>query len=107
MAFNSLVENLAIGETGTAFILNRESVFQTRAPGGTPKLTKQQYLNLFKKGEDALRSAASTLNTSDLLLEGHGYADEYLDRYSPTGFMFTVEKISEGGTRFIIVAAFL
>ncbi len=107
VAFNSLVENLAIGKTGTAFILNREGEFQTRAPGGAPKLTKQQYLNLFKKGEDALRSAASTLNTSDLLLEGHGYADEYLDRYLPTGSMFTVEKISEGGTRFIIVAAFL
>jgi len=107
VAFNSLVENLAIGKTGMAFILNRKGEFQTRAPVGAPKLTKQQYLNLFKKGEDTLRRVSPGLTTSDLLYEGHGFADEYLDRYGPFGSMFTVEKISEGGTRFIIVAAFL
>ncbi|MBU2488668.1 MAG: two-component sensor histidine kinase [Proteobacteria bacterium] len=32
MAFNELVENLRIGRTGLAFIINREGAFQTRPP---------------------------------------------------------------------------
>lgn len=35
-AFNSLVENLRIGKTGMAFILNRENEFQTRPAGSFP-----------------------------------------------------------------------
>jgi two-component system, NtrC family, sensor kinase len=35
MAFNSLVQNLRIGKTGYAFILNRAGEFQTRPTGGT------------------------------------------------------------------------
>lgn len=34
-AFNNLVENLRIGKTGFAFILNRAEEFQTKPPGGT------------------------------------------------------------------------
>ena len=34
MAFNNLVENLRIGETGFAFILNKSEAFQTRPPYG-------------------------------------------------------------------------
>ncbi len=33
VAFNQLVENLRIGRTGLAFIINRAGEFQTRAPG--------------------------------------------------------------------------
>ena len=43
---SSLVENLKTGETGIAFIVNREGEFQTQPPGKI-KLTRQQYLNLF------------------------------------------------------------
>ncbi len=47
-SINLLVENLKVGETGTAFILNREGEFQTRPPNKS-ELTKQQYLSLFDK----------------------------------------------------------
>ena len=67
-AFNSLVENLSVGKTGTAFILNREGEFQTRPPKGELKLTKQQYLNLFQKGDQALLSMPPS-NSLEFLLE--------------------------------------
>jgi two-component system NtrC family sensor kinase len=47
-SFNTLVENLHVGRTGTAFILNRQGEFQTRPPRDELKPTKQQYLNPFK-----------------------------------------------------------
>jgi two-component system NtrC family sensor kinase len=42
VAFNSLVENLRIGKTGLAFIVNREGEFQTNAPlAARPKSREQ------------------------------------------------------------------
>lgn len=104
-AFNTLVENLSVGKTGTAFILNREGEFQTRPPKGKPKLTKQQYLNLFKKGEEALlaQDRQQGENLSFILQNEAIYLDGYLYQ-SP---VFTVEKTAAEGEHFIIVAAFL
>ena len=33
-AFNALVENISVGQTGFAFIFNREGQFQTKPPQG-------------------------------------------------------------------------
>jgi len=50
VSMNLLMENLKVGETGHAYILNRQGEFQTRPPGKI-ELTKQQYLELFDKLE--------------------------------------------------------
>lgn len=106
-AFNMLVENLSVGKTGTAFILNREGEFQTRPPKGDPKLTKQQYLNLFKKGDQALLTMDQS-HSLEFLFETNGnYLDGHLDGYIHQSSIFTVEKLGERGSKFIIVAAFL
>ncbi|MBR9982275.1 MAG: two-component sensor histidine kinase, partial [Desulfatitalea sp.] len=107
VAFNTLVENLTVGKTGTAFILNRQGEFQTRPPRGEPELTKQQYMNLFKKGDDALRSAQPGGGSGFLLEDGDIFLDGYIDRYTAPSSVFTFEKLGERGGKFIIVAAFL
>jgi two-component system NtrC family sensor kinase len=48
VAFNSLVENLRIGKTGLAFIVNHEGEFQTNAPlAARPK--SKQHMDLLSK----------------------------------------------------------
>jgi len=48
VAFNSLVENLRIGKTGIAFIVNREGEFQTNAPlAARPK--SKEHVDLLSK----------------------------------------------------------
>lgn len=47
-AFNALVENVQIGETGSAFIINLEGEYQTR-PRVTPALSKDVLLSLLKE----------------------------------------------------------
>jgi two-component system, NtrC family, sensor kinase len=49
---NSLLQNLKIGETGAAFILNRKGEFQIRPPDKI-KVTPQQYLSLFDNKNQA------------------------------------------------------
>ncbi len=116
VAFNRLVENLSVGETGTAFILNREGKFQTSPPKGELQLTKEQYLNLFKKGEQAFFGRNESdkptlpLDTNSLYLEGPaGISPDALPTYgySQQTSTFSVEKKDQHGNRFIIVAAFL
>ena len=48
VAFNSLVENLRIGKTGLAFIVNREGEFQTNAPLAA-RPTRRQHVDLLSK----------------------------------------------------------
>ncbi|MFO7707911.1 MAG: ATP-binding protein [Desulfobacterales bacterium] len=107
VAFNLLVENLTLGKTGTAFILNRSGEFQTRPPGGEPKLSKQQYLNLFKKGEEALAAKHPSDGIHFMEKGETHFLEGYIDRYTQTSSIFSVEKIGERGEKFIIVAAFL
>jgi two-component system NtrC family sensor kinase len=117
MAFNTLVEDFTRGKTGTAFILNRQGEFQTRAPKGTLKLTLQQYKNLFKMGEDARGNktgdriiAPSVLGQNDLFQIAREYEPK-IDRYTASPphkyTTFTVEKKGEDSTRCLVVAAFL
>ena len=47
MAFNNLVENVRIGKTGFAIILNRQGEFQTKLLGGVVP-TKSTYMELLK-----------------------------------------------------------
>lgn len=103
-AFNTLVENLSVGKTGAAFILNRQGEFQTRPPKGKPKLTKQQYLNLFRKGEEALLAQDQQAESLSYILQNEAI---FLDGYLYKSPVFTVEKTAAEGEQFIIVAAFL
>jgi two-component system NtrC family sensor kinase len=48
VAFNSLVENLRIGKTGLAFIINTKGEFQTRPPAAE-RLDPKRYLDLLKR----------------------------------------------------------
>jgi two-component system NtrC family sensor kinase len=49
VAFNSLVENLRIGKTGLAFIVNHEGEFQTNAPL-TARTQSIEHVDLLSKG---------------------------------------------------------
>jgi two-component system, NtrC family, sensor kinase len=48
VAFNNLVENLHIGETGLAFIVNRTGEYQTK-PRLEPTVDKEFFINLFNQ----------------------------------------------------------
>ncbi len=52
MAFNSLVENLRIGKTGFAYIINRKGSFQTKASLDL-NTEEKNYAELFKKVKEA------------------------------------------------------
>jgi two-component system NtrC family sensor kinase len=58
VAFNSLVENIQIGETGLAFILNRQGDFQTQ-PRHQPAATQEFFLR-YLTAEDEPEGAAAT-----------------------------------------------
>ncbi|MFO7645242.1 MAG: ATP-binding protein [Desulfosarcina sp.] len=110
-AFNSLVENLSLGQTGGAFILNRQGDFQTRPPREETRLAKQQYLNLFKRGEESLLNRQQSDRIPFMLESPLGIQ---LENKAPLrngalhqGSIFSVEKVGAHGRRFIIVAAFL
>lgn len=55
VAFNTLVENIQIGETGFAFILNREGKFQTK-PLMDIIPSKGPYLDLINAGQNAQKN---------------------------------------------------
>jgi two-component system, NtrC family, sensor kinase len=117
MAFNTLVEDFTMGKTGTAFILNRQGEFQTRPPKGTLKLTLQQYMNLFKMGEDVRGDksrdniiAPSVLGQSELfeIAREHEVKTNRHEVTPPHRYTtFTVEKKGENGTQVLVIAAFL
>jgi two-component system NtrC family sensor kinase len=116
LAFNTLVEDFTMGKTGTAFILNRQGEFQTRPPKGTLKLTLQQYMNLFRMGENVRGNktgesiiAPSVLGQNELYQIAREHETQ-IDRFSikpPHKYTtFSVEKQGEN-TRFLVIAAFL
>lgn len=100
-AFNILVENLHVGETGSAFILNRKGEFQTRPPGRI-KLSKEQYLGFFDKahGTDA--------ETGDI--DEWAIFPDVMERSSDRERIDRVISTEKTGTferKIIIVASFL
>ncbi|MDX9788486.1 MAG: ATP-binding protein [Desulfobacterales bacterium] len=94
-AFNTLVENLRIGETGFAFILNKAEEFQTKPPLGffTEKdhyalflndtATEKQRVKIFEKknaaGKENLCVGAFLKNGDWLLIYQQNTADAYRD----------------------------
>ena len=61
VAFNNLVEEIRIGQTGLAFILNREGKFQTNAPSDlVPDLETYENL-LFSEAADSRRVGVTRL----------------------------------------------
>lgn len=101
-AFNTLVENLHVGETGSAFILNRQGEFQTRPPKNE-KLATEQYINLFRKGY-----------RQEIVLGKRVRWDAYpviMDRGMPRGDradpILITEKTGSLDRKILIVAGFL
>jgi two-component system NtrC family sensor kinase len=111
LAFNTLVDDVILGKTGTAFILNRQGDFQTRPPKGERKLTLQQYMNLFRMGEDSMERSPSNHMKSFLPVRNELYDIAYENDHmggQPQKFQtFRVNKTGEQGDQFIIIAAFL
>ncbi len=69
VAFNSLVENLRIGKTGLAFIINRKGEFQTRCPTSV-NLDIGRYVELLNNDRTpSLGETEPYLNTTDLALK--------------------------------------
>lgn len=100
-AFNLLVENLHVGETGSAFILNHQGDFQTRPPVDT-KLDKQQYLDLFEKGR---RIGADQSNIEDWAI--FPVFQGWMADDTESELIISTERKSALGRNIIIVAAFL
>jgi two-component system, NtrC family, sensor kinase len=88
--FNSLLQNLKMGETGTAFILNRNGEFQI-PPSGKIKITPQQYLSFFDK-----ENQTGYFNEDD---------NEPLGSHSDS--IISVEKLPGSNQKIIIASAFL
>ncbi len=59
--FNELVESIRIGETGSAYIINREGEYQTR-PRVTPALSKAVLLTLLKEKVSESGTATTSRN---------------------------------------------
>jgi two-component system, NtrC family, sensor kinase len=88
--FNSLLQNLKVGETGTAFILNRNGEVQVPPPGKIT-ITPQQYLSLFDKDNQT-----ENFNGDD---------NEPLVSHSDS--IISVEKLTGSNQKIIIGSAFL
>jgi two-component system NtrC family sensor kinase len=110
-AFNTLVERLTLGRTGSAFILNRQGTFQTRPPSGDARLDQEQYLNLFQSGEELLlsgQSAELSISSGASQEETTGTREvTVLSGASSPGYVFSTEREGALGRRFVVVAAFL
>lgn len=92
-AFNNLVENIRVGETGFAFILNREGKFQTKPPfdiGPTKKLymdfltgENKEEIQIIEKEDDTghknIYVAAFLKNGDWLLIYQQRSSDVYRD----------------------------
>jgi two-component system NtrC family sensor kinase len=76
-AFNSLVESIRIGETGSAFIINREGDFQTRpliAPGLGEELLRE-FLARSKNGASSVREAHPLIKKMAMNTLGENVSD--------------------------------
>ncbi len=102
VAFNDLVENLRVGKTGSALVINRAGEFQTRPPTGDLKLTRQQYLNLFDKGNVPRLPAADWPGPGAL-----GQQTLWYSTPDDLSSLVAVEKVGESNKKIIILAAFL
>lgn len=75
MALNNLVENIMMGETGLAFIINRENQFQTKAriDISSEKLFFQHLLETSKKSADNLHAEKQWTDEAVRILHENKY----------------------------------
>lgn len=120
VAFNDLVENIRIGETGFAFILNREGDFQTKPlynidPGTPPypELINNDDLSeiIFKKQRDVSRInnfyAATFLKRGEWLLVCQQMKrDAFSDFYDALGITFIIILLGSMATTTMNYARF-
>ncbi|MCP4719412.1 MAG: GHKL domain-containing protein [Desulfobacteraceae bacterium] len=76
VAFNNLVENIRIGETGFAFIVNQKNKFQTkpRIDITSEKTVYQKLLEIPPKSLDEVHITRQRINENDEIF----YGDEYI-----------------------------
>jgi two-component system NtrC family sensor kinase len=120
VAFNDLVKNIRIGETGFAYILNREGKFQTKpffdiAPKNEPyrdflkiKEDDLKKVHIVERKDDAGKKmiyVASFLKDGDwLLVYQQNHRDAYLDLYKA---IIVAVMIMVFGALGIVLAAFI
>lgn len=98
--FNSLVERIRIGETGSAFIINRDGELQTKSRL-SPALGKEFYTRLLSEGPagDKVENgggleAVHTVENQRSLLEQDGIAGEL--RYKEKDFIYVMTPLKSG-----------
>lgn len=96
-AFNSLVESIHIGETGSAFIINGEGEFQTK-PRITPVLGKEFFQRL-----DVVGNFAGTSTTSGLPGDGAEIGFTRQEDLLSSTESITVGEVSHGKKQFLYV----
>jgi two-component system NtrC family sensor kinase len=83
--FNDLVENIRVGKTGEAYLINREGVFQTRRRSGGDLMEIDPDFSIYGKHE----GRASCFAADDHKGERHIYAT---GRIEPMGWLLVVRQ---------------
>jgi len=73
--FNELVENIRIGETGEAYLVNKEGLFQTRRRSGGQLMAKDPDRSTYRQAQNGIVSFVTESPDGNLYL----YAADYLD----------------------------
>ncbi len=121
LAFDNLVENIRIGETGYAYILNRDDVFQTRPPASRARafaLTPVAAIPVHSEAEgvsvsrsrgsdgETYITVSSPLKSGDWMLV---YQQNWDDAFSPMirSEFFTLVIFLLGGLSIVAMAVFI
>jgi two-component system NtrC family sensor kinase len=83
--FNNLVENIRVGKTGEAYLVNKIGVFQTPRRSGGNLMEADPDFVMYQVGPDATTSFAA----DDLAGERHLYA---VSKLGPTGWLLVVRQ---------------
>jgi len=117
--FNQLVENVRIGKTGEAYLVNEEGKFQTRrrSGGDLMELDNDSHLYEFEPGRTVSFSAEDRSGTHHLYavskLEHTGWLlvvrQEFIDAYTPLAkaVISAIGLIVGGGAVVMLIAFFL
>jgi two-component system NtrC family sensor kinase len=83
--FNNLVENIRVGKTGEAYLVNKTGVFQTRRRSGGNLMEDDPDFVMYQIGSDTTTSFAA----DDLAGERHLYA---ISKLEPTDWLLVVRQ---------------
>lgn len=78
VAFNNLVENLRIGKTGFAFIVNKSEEFQTKPPAGY--IPRQDHYSRFRNDENGEKKSIRIVEETDETGRDHIYVGAFLKK---------------------------